>query len=361
MSTQSHNNTIMETNINRLMSMSDISEVVHRFPNGDEYTGTWDADGKIDGKGKYKWKRNGREYTGEFRHGKLSGQGQLVFSDTTTYCGHFEDGKMNGPGRIRYKLGQVFEGQFKNGNIVGPGLLKFNRGGWYKGTFRGHRMHGQGELKYAHGNVYCGEFSNGRRHGEGETLYANGKAFVGHYHQDRKHGLGESLYRNGSIYCGEFTNGKKGGYGEVISADGASFIGEYNGDKRHGKGIVRHVNGLLFYEIRRNGRLQSSLPFDIKNPIHLETLKELAQKTRKARQLSLRPWSRHINHYWKYREYQEVLRTVLLCGERMRRRSTGPRPIPSEIWEMILAFFFDYNSGTLFLRPCQSIPDAFNL
>eukprot|EP00039_Didymoeca_costata_P017535 m.325630 g.325630 ORF g.325630 m.325630 type:complete len:112 (+) comp16547_c0_seq24:226-561(+) len=83
--------------------------------------------------------------------------------------------------------------------------------------------------------------------------------------------------------------------------------------------------------------------YDSSIPLHKSTMTKARQKSTAARALVSQPWSRTRNHYLKWKPMQEIIQTVLLIGERFRRKPIEIshkclrlRALPVEIWEMIL-------------------------
>jgi len=60
---------------------------------------------------------NGDKYVGEFREGKLHGNGTLYFSSGDEYVGKFNNGKLNGKGIYSYNTGAIYLGYFRENKI----------------------------------------------------------------------------------------------------------------------------------------------------------------------------------------------------------------------------------------------------
>ena len=69
------------------------------------------------GQGCYKWV-NGEEYTGEWSHGQMNGEGIYKHLDCT-YEGQFKKGQRSGRGKVTLKTGVQEEGKWSNGKKDG--------------------------------------------------------------------------------------------------------------------------------------------------------------------------------------------------------------------------------------------------
>eukprot|EP00039_Didymoeca_costata_P023640 m.7787 g.7787 ORF g.7787 m.7787 type:complete len:211 (+) comp3774_c0_seq1:218-850(+) len=69
-------------------------------------------------------------------------------------------------------------------------------------------------------------------------------------------------------------------------------------------------------------------------------------KATEAWQLAEKPWTRTRNHYNIYRRGQDIIKTMLLCAERIRVKGGGLVPLPVELWEIIISFTVTPNITT---------------
>ena len=71
---------------------------------------------------------DGIQYVGEFRDGRINGQGTLTWPDGQKYVGEFSDNKMNGQGMITWPNGDKYEGEFRDNKRNGPGKMTYAGG-----------------------------------------------------------------------------------------------------------------------------------------------------------------------------------------------------------------------------------------
>lgn len=110
------------------------------------------------------------KYIGDFKKGKLEGEGMLLYTDgSLLYKGSFKNQLFHGYGifhsNVKVAKVQRYEGFFQNG--------KFNG----KGTIHSMRF------------VCEGEFLNNNLHGRVKISYRNGEELEGNYNRGRKEGL----------------------------------------------------------------------------------------------------------------------------------------------------------------------------
>ena len=103
-------------------------------------------------------------YFGEIENGEPNGQGifgspkllglsgEIIYhSNYGKYEGEWKDGKMHGQGKLSFLDGRKYEGEWKNGNEHGQGTKTYNDGGKYEGEWRkGIVWNGMTYDKYGH-------------------------------------------------------------------------------------------------------------------------------------------------------------------------------------------------------------------
>jgi hypothetical protein len=82
-----------------------------------EWKGTF-VNGRLEGKASFVNKSSGYTFTGEFKDGKIFGQGAETFPSGEKFSGWFEDGKRNGFGTHTYADGKKWSGMYKDGKAV---------------------------------------------------------------------------------------------------------------------------------------------------------------------------------------------------------------------------------------------------
>jgi hypothetical protein len=148
-------------------------------------------------------------------------------------------------GRYRAELaegnkGDVLEGEWKNGRLNGQGTYTFANGDRYQGEFEDGKMHGQGTYYHladnqSKGDRYQGAFKYNKYHGQGTYTYANGDRYQGELKDGKKHGNGTFYHTaedqwKGYVYFGEFLKDKRHGQGIYTRPDGTRTEGIFEND-----------------------------------------------------------------------------------------------------------------------------------
>ena len=114
--------------------------------------------------------------------------------ETVEWDGSCKDNLAHGFGTlIWYQNGVQTEeahGQFKAGRLEGDGRWEWSTGHRYKGDFEGGQFNGYGRFTWPSGAFYAGDFRNNERHGEGHHRAANGAQYKGPYVENERHGVG---------------------------------------------------------------------------------------------------------------------------------------------------------------------------
>ena len=206
--------------------------------NAHKYEGEW-RDGKMHGQGTFtygpKSQFPGDKYVGEYRDGKRNGQGTYTFADDGQYVGEFRDNKMHGQGTLTWLDGAQYIGEFRDGERNGQGIATYASGDKYVGEWKDGNKHGQGTYTWVEGDKYVGEYRDGKQHGQGTYTFTNGSKYVGEHRDDKRRGQGTFTWANGDKHVGEFRDDKRNGQGTFTFADGEygfhSVIGEWKDDE----------------------------------------------------------------------------------------------------------------------------------
>ena len=215
-------------------------------------------------------------YIGEYKNGKIHGQGTLTYHNGGEYVGEFRDGKKNGFGREHYCNGNYFKGVYSD---VAPdeGTIFFYDGRIYHGKvtyepapFRHGEMlfpkgtkhilifyntyNGDTTLTDADVKRYEGDFSMKRYNGYGELTFQDGSVYRGDFYFGSMHGYGVFFFADGSKYAGEFFYGKRQGKGKETFPDGSYYEGEFRDNKRNGHGVLQMCDGSVRKGKFRNGK-----------------------------------------------------------------------------------------------------------
>ena len=173
---------------------------------GREYVGAW-YNGLRQGQDVFT-SPNGDKYEGEFKDGKLHGNGTFTLRSPYSYvcdgqhryrggydCGNSTPkeistrdnssmAKCTATGRC-YADGQKYVG-WVNGVCEGHGVLTSTDGDRYEGQYKGGEMHGNWSVSYADGRKYVGELVGRKHEGHGVLTSANGDRYEGQYGQNAR-------------------------------------------------------------------------------------------------------------------------------------------------------------------------------
>ncbi|XP_068101201.1 alsin [Hyperolius riggenbachi] len=194
------------------------------------YNGRWLA-GKPHGRGVLKWP-DGRIYSGEFRNGLEDGYGEYIIPNKSSkqkdrYLGQWKDGKMCGQGTFWYANGEVYEGCFQDNNRHGHGLLR------------------SGKLTSSSPSMFIGQWVMDKKTGYGVfDDITRGEKYMGMWQDDLRQGNGLVVTQFGLYYEGAFSCNKMMGCGVLLSEDDTVYEGEFSDDwTLNGKGVLRMLNG----------------------------------------------------------------------------------------------------------------------
>ena len=192
----------------------------------------------------------GGEYVGEFKNGKINGQGTLTYKDGSKYVGEFKNG-IGTQGTFTYADGSKYVGEFKRIDNLemafqrnGQGTLTYKDGSKYVGESKDGKRSGQGTATFADGGKYVGEWIYDTRNGKGTETYADGGEYVGEWEYDKKNGQGNLRFSDSSTFVGKFLD-DKGVQGVYTHGDG-KYVGEWKDGKRTAQGVFTYTNGTKY-------------------------------------------------------------------------------------------------------------------
>jgi hypothetical protein len=180
------------------------------------------------GPGKMIW-IDGQVYEGEWKNGKMHGQGRIAFSvddERDYYKGYFEDDKFCGKGKLCWKDESNYDGEFQNGDRNGSGVYKYpkeNECESYEGQWKDNDKCGRGKWLWKNGSKYEGCFENGLRFGVGVYTFDKLSQFDrydGHWMNGKQNGLGKLFWKSGDYYQGDFQDNRFHGEGNLVAANG---------------------------------------------------------------------------------------------------------------------------------------------
>ena len=174
------------------------------FANGNIYEGQY-VDGEMTGFGKLTYSENDLQqreyYLGEFRNGLSEGNGTIVGRHGHILVGIFKDDNINF-GKYSFPNGIVYTGQFKEGLKSVDGEMVYSQNDEYNRQY------------------YKGQWQDDKRVGKGTLVWKNGQQYHGNWKEDDFNGFGKYILQNGNVYQGEFKDGKFHGSGQVNSPNG---------------------------------------------------------------------------------------------------------------------------------------------
>ena len=250
--------------------MNNCREGFGRFFNKEfNYVGKWRND-LPNGVGTLKClnKENGLDklssYHGDWKDGKLHGNGKIIYVTGEYYIGSIDCNKKHGNGKMFNEHGQLtFDCEWENdiplgkikitkfwdnGNIMFEGSLdidgletdygsSYNIDGTilYRGNFLEGKYNGSGKLYYGKKNdkgeniiKFDGEFNQGKYHGKGIEY-----SFMGHIMKD-------GLWNNGKFYGDNVTYNYDTGT--------PYYVGKMINEKKEGKGYLYYCSGNKKYD-----------------------------------------------------------------------------------------------------------------
>jgi len=132
------------------------------------YIGSFENDMKH-GKGKINFNLQEETYEGDFFEGKITGKGTFKWKNKDSYIGDVVDKKMHGRGIYLWEDGSEYEGEYVDNIKEGFGKFKWNNGNTFEGSFSKGVPHGKGTLT-AKGYKFKCEFTEGKLSYKGDMI-----------------------------------------------------------------------------------------------------------------------------------------------------------------------------------------------
>lgn len=146
-------------------------EVTDRYGEQGKYTGAIFGHTHMPhGFGRLDFDKEGRFYQGEWKHGRMTGQGHISNGDGEYYIGGLKNNLKHGRGFTRFASGRQFEGEYTSGEMV-RGKMTYTDGTTYSGRWVDGNKHGWGVMRFADNSIYEGEFMEGHFYGHGKLIW----------------------------------------------------------------------------------------------------------------------------------------------------------------------------------------------
>lgn len=209
---------------------------------------------------------DGMSYAGQVGSDGMPGHwGTLVLPDLTVYEGEWRTGRMHGQGALLLPNCNAFWGSWCEGRKHGLGTFLWADGSRHDGFYRAGKRCGVGKLMYATGAVYDGEFECDLRHGSGRLVLPNGSSYDGQWVSDVPHGHGVYVEAGpgGERFEGSWNRGVRCGAGTLVQgcdeggADGSNgsgggggsvaawYSGNFDDGLPHGDGVMGYGSAMF--------------------------------------------------------------------------------------------------------------------
>jgi hypothetical protein len=200
----------------------------------------------------------------ESSEAKVSGNGQIVYTDGRIYVGPLEASQPQGRGVLTLAGGERIEAYFR-GSAVPQGnvSLEYPNGDRYAGELAELVPHGEGLLTTRAGHRYTGSFDKGLPNGTLEVTYADGRKYDGNYVAGERSGKGTFRWPDGAQYEGMFAAGLPHGKGTLLDGTAVRYSGQFAAGMPAGDGRLELPSGKViegaFHDGMANGKATLTL------------------------------------------------------------------------------------------------------
>ncbi|KAJ1441186.1 hypothetical protein B484DRAFT_442842 [Ochromonadaceae sp. CCMP2298] len=107
-----------------------------------------------------------------------------------TYTGQMQGGMRDGFGGASWATGSFksYDGQWREGKIHGQGIMEYSTGDVYEGQYVDGRKHGQGFYRWTSGNSHEGQWMDDKQHGHGLYKSSGGDTHEGQWVEEKRQG-----------------------------------------------------------------------------------------------------------------------------------------------------------------------------
>lgn len=174
------------------------------WPNGERHVGLF-VDNLAEGHG-MRTMTSGEIYEGNWARGLREGHGRQCKPDGSSYVGEFHDDQPHGKGTLTGApqsagaeagaggegsgKAYVYVGEFRHGKVTGHGQVTWPNGEKHVGRFVDNIAEGYGVHTMADGQIYKGNFVHGLREGSGVQRMPDGSTYAGSFRAGRRDGTG---------------------------------------------------------------------------------------------------------------------------------------------------------------------------
>ena len=178
-------------------------------------------------------------YSGEATAGVPHGYGKMSFRNGDRYVGNWKFGKMDGEGILYKGYGTRFEGKFYDGKRMSGKEIDTDNKVTFEGSYRDDQQYegkwlkadgsickeglnkGQAKINFDDGSVYEGETNGGELQGKGKYTDPDGTVLTGEWEDSLLKHADEIKFENGACYKGNMKSGRIAGYGTFWGHDGS--------------------------------------------------------------------------------------------------------------------------------------------